>query len=190
MTPEEYALNHWDENTSGTDEQELTLSEAVSIVDAFIVFDEKNDRLDEALRKVNEYADNMGGFTGDKTRLQFKRELEAKLAEEHMKGGTEGIKKVEDELFGDLFYNIRSIHVRIENISEIVFKDTHGNEVQFEPVTKGYWEVPEPDFDREGTRLPVKVAICSNCQKPSKLPTTRFCPNCGSWNKDNGNDYE
>ena len=190
MTPEEYADNHWDENTSGTDEQELTLSEAVSIVDVFVVWGEKRERFDEAIRKVNEYADNMGDFTGDKTRLQFKRELEAKLQNEHRKGFEEGIKKAEEEIFKNEFYEIRTREIRINNVSEIVFKEYGGDEVQFEPVRKGYWEVPEPDYDREGTRLPVKVAICSECQKPSKLPTTRFCPNCGSWNKENGNDYE
>ena len=42
-----------------------------------------------------------------------------------------------------------------------------------------YWEAPDPDYDRDGARLPNLVAICSNCQKPAKLPRTRYCPNCG-----------
>lgn len=169
------------------EDNEMTLQEAVSIVDAFIVWDEKREGFDEALRKVNEYADNMGGFTGDKTRRQFKAEIETKLQNEHYKGIQEGIKKTEDEIFAKGFYEIKNKDVRLDYAcSEIVFKDAHGNEVQFEPVRKGYWEAPDPDYDREGVRLPVRVAICSDCEKPSKLPAPRFCPFCGSWNRDNG----
>ena len=47
----------------------------------------------------------------------------------------------------------------------------------------GYWETPEPDYARDGTRLPIRVAICSECQKPNKLPVGRYCSECGSRNK-------
>ena len=165
---------------------ELTLQKAVNIVEVFIVWGEKREGFDEALRMVCEYADNMGSFTGDKTRKEFKAEIEAKIQNEYFKGKKEGIQKVEEEIFKNWFYEIRNKDVRIDQVSEIVFKDDRGNEIQFEPVRKGYWETPEPDYDRDGFRLPVRVAICSECQKSSKLPTTMFCPNCGSWNKNNG----
>ena len=48
----------------------------------------------------------------------------------------------------------------------------------------GYWETPEPDYARDGTRLPIRVAICSECQKPNKLPVGRYCSECGSRNKE------
>ena len=46
----------------------------------------------------------------------------------------------------------------------------------------GFWEAPDPDYDRDGFRLPNHVAICSNCQKPNRLPVGRFCSECGSYN--------
>ena len=51
-----------------------------------------------------------------------------------------------------------------------------------ENIRTGYWETPEPDYARDGTRLPIRVAICSECQKPNKLPVGRYCSNCGSYN--------
>lgn len=47
---------------------------------------------------------------------------------------------------------------------------------------KGYWEAPDPDYDRDGERIPIRVAICSECQKPNRLPVGRYCSECGSYN--------
>lgn len=47
---------------------------------------------------------------------------------------------------------------------------------------KGYWEAPDPDYDRDGERIPIRVAICSECQKPNRLPVGRYCSECGSCN--------
>ena len=66
------------------------------------------------------------------------------------------------------------------NCSEIWFKPYGQDTVVFTRLRKGYWETPEND----GT--PVHVCICSECHKPSKLPRTRYCPNCGSLNADSG----
>ena len=55
---------------------------------------------------------------------------------------------------------------------------------KLESERTGYWETPEPDYARGGTRLPIRVAICSECQKPNKLPVGRYCSECGSRNKE------
>ena len=55
---------------------------------------------------------------------------------------------------------------------------------KLESERTGYWETPEPDYARDGTRLPIRVAICSECQKPNKLPVGRYCSECGSRNKE------
>lgn len=67
------------------------------------------------------------------------------------------------------------------------FEDLIDNAPTVEPEDlerTGYWETPELDYARDGTRLPIRVAICSECQKPNKLPVGRYCSECGSRNKE------
>lgn len=59
---------------------------------------------------------------------------------------------------------------------------------KLESERTGHWETPEPDYDKDGTRLLSRVAICSECQKPNKLPVGRYCSNCGSYNAGGGTD--
>lgn len=67
-------------------------------------------------------------------------------------------------------------HINIEALDYAIEK--------LESERTGYWETPEPDYARDGTRLPVRVAICSECQKPNRLPVGRYCSECGSRNKE------
>ena len=60
--------------------------------------------------------------------------------------------------------------------------DTAIESLENEP-RNGYWEAPDPDYDRDGERIPIRVAICSECQKPNRLPVGTYCTECGSRNK-------
>lgn len=74
----------------------------------------------------------------------------------------------------------------IENIAVVpVGAIDNAPTVELEDLERtGYWETPEPDYARDGTRLPIRVAICSECQKPNRLPVGRYCSECGSRNKE------
>lgn len=61
-----------------------------------------------------------------------------------------------------------ALNIALETLENAAFYD--------EPA---YWESADPDYDRDGTRIPSRVVICSYCRKPAKLPRTRYCPNCG-----------
>lgn len=70
-------------------------------------------------------------------------------------------------------------------ICEVIMTINNAPTVEPEDLERtGYWETPEPDYARDGTRLPIRVAICSECQKPNKLPVGRYCSECGSRNKE------
>jgi len=83
----------------------------------------------------------------------------------------------------DVYNEIKSIVRKPESLYPLDASIRNGVPVVFgreEPEEEAaYWEVPDPDYDRDGARLPNLVAICSNCQKPARLPRTRYCPNCG-----------
>ena len=166
-------------------ENDLTLQESISIVDTFAVWDKKDENFDRALEKVLEAAETLNNVFGDLNAKGVKIKVEAGKANAFAEGFDKGVRDTEEKMFGDWFLKLRSEGIDPSKCSEITFEDCHGRDaVQFEPVREGHWEPCEPDYDREGNRILSHVVICSECQKPAKLPRTRYCPNCGSWNEE------
>ena len=141
---------------------EMNLKKASSIVSTFIVWGEKEEGFDEALEMVNEVADNYDAIIKD----AFKK----------------GQMSVEYQLVRGEYYELTDKVLRLTNCHEITLKEYGGDEVTYEPVTKGHWEPCEPDYDREGTKILRRGANCSECLGFTPYPD-RYCPHCGSWNK-------
>ena len=158
------------------------LREAINKVEDFAIFGECPSDLAEALEQVRfgiERFLHIGGYN-----YETKKKME--LTDAKLEAFKEGQMSVERMLIKDNYLKLTDKTLSVKNVSEINIEGYGEDEVHFEPVRYGYWEAPDPDYDRDGERLPIKVAICSECQRPTRLPATRFCPNCGSWNKDNG----
>lgn len=141
----------------------MDLKKASSIVSTFIVWGEKSEGFDEAIEKVNEVADNYDAIIKD----AFKK----------------GQMSVEYQLARGEYYELTDKALRLTDCHEITLKEYGGDEVTYEPVTKGYWIPCEPDYDREGNRILKRGANCSECEGFTPYPD-RFCPHCGSWNKE------
>ena len=112
--------------------------------------------------------------------------MEAKKFEgkspEYIKGYEEGQRDVESQMFKDRYYEVQTKELNIESGHEIIFTKHGGiDEVQYEVLSKGCWEVPEPEYDKEGIKLSVTGAICSHCRKYTRYPE-KYCPHCGSRN--------
>lgn len=98
------------------------------------------------------------------------------VSKDYQNGFEDGRRYAEINMFKANTYKLISKDINPEQCSEIEFEGYGTDPIIFEPVRKGYWEPP----DNDGS--PIIVAICSECQKPTKLPAPRYCPNCGSWN--------
>lgn len=156
--------------------KDMTLEFALQIVSDFETFETKHNRLDEALEKVREAAEvlqRLGGFS-------YENHTKAMMQNEFIKGFGEGQLNMERVMFKDWYCQLKDKDIDPSKCSEITFEG-HGEVITFEPVRKGYWMPCEPDYDREGNRIPSRVTLCSECGKPSKLPRTKFCCNCGAW---------
>ena len=185
MTPEEYRQEHWDEDNAP--EEEMTLNEALSIVDSYITFGDEKDNFREALEKVYSAAEDYNYFSNGESRQAYRASLTAKESRARQEGRKENRNYIEKAICKDNELTIYGDYKPSEvNELNLIFKN--GDELHLEPITYGYWETPEPDYDREGNKLLSRVAICSNCQKPNRLPTGRYCSECGSWNKGHGKE--
>ena len=162
------------------------LREAINKVEDFSIFGECPSDLAEALEQVRfgiERFLRIGGYS-------YEARATRELTDAKLQAFKEGQMSVERMLVKDNYLKLNDKSLNVENVNELNIEGYYGEERHFEPVTYGYWEAPDPDYDRDGMRLPIKVCICSECQKPTKLPAPRYCPECGSWNKGHGRGDE
>ena len=100
----------------------------------------------------------------------------SQVSEDYSNGFHDGQVYAEIQMFKCEEYKLIDKDIDPERCSEIWFTGYGRDTVIFTRLKKGYWEAPEND----GT--PIQVCICSECQKPARLPRPRYCPNCGSLN--------
>ena len=142
---------------------------------------EEMDNLDNAIDEVRYAAECWERLTGGIKFKDYIARLNCEKLEEKIKGRIEKAEEVEQAIVNDNYLKLDIAEPY--NFGELNIKFEVGDEIHLEPVTYGHWETPEPDYDREGNKLPIRVAICSECQKPNRLPVGRYCTECGSWNK-------
>ena len=165
----------------------MKLKDAIRLIDDLTVdygnkTKEEMDELDNALDEVRYAAECWERLTGGMKFKDYMSQLGVEKVEEKTKGRIEKAEEIERAIIKDNYLEL-DCECKAYQINELNIKLRNGDEIHLEPVTYGHWETPEPDYDREGNKLPIRVAICSECQKPNRLPVGRYCTECGSWNK-------
>ena len=179
MTPEDHRDQHWDDDNES---EKMSLSDALSIVDDYLVFNQEHDNFKEALQIVSEAAEDYNYFANGESRQSYRAKLTGMQSRARQEGRNENRTYIEKAICKDNEISIYGDY-KPDDINELNITFKGGEELHLEPVTYGHWELPEPDCDEDGYKIPPRVVICSNCQKPNSLPVSRYCSECGSRNE-------
>ena len=124
MTPEEYGAEHWDENNES---DEITLSDALEVVDAYLTFNEERDNLREALEKVYSAAEDYNYFANGESRQSYRAKLTGMQSRARQEGRNENRTYIEKQIceehaitiYGD-YEPTNELLIRFEKIGKAV----------------------------------------------------------------------
>ena len=116
MTPEEYGAEHWDENN---EPEKMSLSDALSIVDDYLVFNQEHDNFKEALQIVSEAAEDYNYFANGESRQSYRAKLTGMQSRARQEGRNENREYFERKICKDKEI---SIYGEYEPIDELVIR--------------------------------------------------------------------
>lgn len=118
MTPEDHRDQHWDEdNETG----KMSLSDAISIVDDYLVFNQEHDNFNEALRIVSEAAEDYNFFANGESRQSYRAKLTGMQSRARQEGRNENRIYIEKAICKD---NEISIYGDYEPIGRLLIRFT------------------------------------------------------------------
>ena len=125
MTPEEYGAEHWDEDN---EPEKMSLSDAISIVDDYLVFNQEHDNFKEALQIVSEAAEDYNYFANGENRQAYRAKLTGMQSRARQEGRNENRTYIEKAICKD---NEISIYGDYEPINELLIRfDKSGQAVR------------------------------------------------------------
>ena len=186
MTPEEHRDQHWDEDN---EPEKMSLSDAISIVDDYLVFNQEHDNFKEALQIVSEAAEDYNYFANGESRQSYRAKLTGLQSRARQEGRNENREYFEKAICQNNEISIYGDY-KPDDINELNITFKGGEELHLEPVTYGHWEPCEPEYTKDGETILKNIMFCSNCQKANKLPVGKYCTECGSWNKGHGKEND
>ena len=95
MTPEDHRDQHWDEDN---EPEKMSLSDAISIVDDYLVFNQEHDNFKEALQIVSEAAEDYNYFANGESRQSYRAKLTGLQSRARQEGRNENRTYIEKQI--------------------------------------------------------------------------------------------